>query len=512
MNGFNKIFATSQLRQLDEYTIEKDNVTSLGLMENAAYVFTRKLVEIFPDEEFFAVVAGPGNNGGDGFACASCLLKLDKNVKVYEVNAEHGGSVERDVCRQRYLEAGGELVKVGRVGELRLGKRRLLVDALFGAGLNRPVGGLYAEVIRAMNESGFPIVALDMPSGLMGEDNSGNMGAIVRAAHTITFQFPKLALMFPDNYPYVGEWTAVDIGLNRKVMEETYSRYYFLERESVAARLRMPGKFAHKGTEGHTLLVAGSERMRGAAVLTTCGALRSGAGLVSVLANFSDSREFRMRVPEALFVSYFSWRFQQKILDKKYQSVAIGPGFDTNALSEERMRRLLEEGYEGNMVLDADALNLLAKHPEWWAYVPKRAVLTPHPKEFERLAGKSENNFERLNKLSTFAQEHHVIVVLKGAHTVIASPEGACYFNTSGTAGMARGGAGDVLTGVIAALLASGHEPLEAAIVGVFAHGLAGEKAAVRYGVRGMNAGDIAKALGEAWKELENCKTKDLYR
>lgn len=509
MNEFGKIFCTSQLAQLDEYTIEKDGVTSLELMEGAAVVFTRKLLEFFPKTRFFAVVAGPGNNGGDGFACARFLMDAGKNVKVYDVAPGKDGSVARETCRQRYLEAGGRIVEVRRAGELRLGEGQVVVDALFGAGLNRPVKGVYAEVVETMNESGLPIVALDMPSGLMGEDNGENDGAIVNAVRTITFQFPKLALMFADNYPHVGEWTVVDIGLNPDVLSETASRYYFLDRDRVAMRLRTPGKFAHKGTEGHTLLIVGSEKMQGAAVLATGGALRSGAGLVSVLLNFSNDSVFRMKMPEVLLRSPLAWNFEERITDK-YQSVAIGPGFDTTALSEERMWRILKEGYTGKMVLDADALNLLSTHPEWWTHIPKEAVLTPHPKEFERLAGKSRNNFERLNKLSTFAQEHDVVMVLKGAHTVIASPDGRCFFNTSGTPGMAKGGSGDVLTGIIAALLASGHEPLDAAIVGVFAHGLAGEKAAGRYGVRGMKAGDVAEALGETWKELESCKNKDL--
>ena len=511
MSAFCKIFSTAQLPMLDEYTIEKECITPLELMEGAAEIFAKKMMEFFPEEAFFAVVAGPGNNGGDGFACATCLLGEGKDVKVYEVGSG-GGSAERAECRRRYLEAGGALVSVEKAEQLRLGRRRLIVDALFGAGLNRPVTGLYAEVIEAMNGSGLPIVALDMPSGLMGEDNGENGGAITRAVRTITFQFPKLAMMFAENYPYVGEWTAVDIGLHPDVLRETESRYYYLDREGVAARLRMPGKFAHKGTEGHTLLFAGSEKYQGAAALTTRGALRSGAGLVSVVTNFPNDRELRMKVPEALVVSNAVWSIKDRKFVEGFRSVGIGPGIDTSALSAERMLRVLEEGEGVRMVLDADALNLLATHPEWWAHIPPGAVLTPHPKEFERLAGKCANNFERLNKLSTFAQEHDVVAVLKGAHTVVASPDGKCYFNTTGTPGMATGGAGDVLTGVVAALLASGHEPLDAAIVGVYAHGLAGEKAAKRFGVRGMNAGDIAEALGEAWKELEDCKLKTLYR
>ena len=508
MSEFNKIFRASQVAELDRYTIDNVFGSRMKLMENAVDVFVEKLLEFFPEERFWGVVAGPGNNGADGFLCASFLKDVEREVVVYDVNPEGRLLAEREKCRRSCLKEGVRVVEVSPGEKMNFSGCRMLVDALFGSGLDRPVKGFYAEVIEAMNDSGLPIVALDMPSGLMGEDNERNDGAIVRAARTVSFQFPKLSLLFPENYLYAGDWMAVDIGLDPGILRETPSPYYWLDRKSVAGRLRMPGKFAHKGTQGHTLLIAGSDTCYGAAVLAALGATHSGAGLVTVRTPAGLRAALAGRVPEAL-VEENSRSMDGGETGCRFQSVAIGPGIGTTELALERLKKELEEEYDTPMVLDADALNLLAANPELWECVPEGAILTPHPKEFERLAGKSENNFDRLNKLSTFAQDHGVIVVLKGAHTVIASWEGNCYFNTSGTPGMAKGGSGDVLTGVIAALLASGHAPLDAAIVGVFAHGLAGEKAAGRFGVRGMNAGDIAEALGAAWKELEECETKD---
>lgn len=505
MDEFKKIFAVSQTAALDGYTIDKEKIKSIDLMNRAAACFTGKLLDLFRGDEFFYVVAGAGNNGGDGFVCARLLSEKGKKVRVFSLNP---GGVRSADCQMSYLEFvrnGGDCVEVERVDDLSFDgeKQGVLVDALLGTGLNRPVGGLLGEVIGRMNACGFPVVALDIPSGLMGEDNSGNNGAVIRAKWTFTFQFPKIAMMLPENYPYVGEWSVLDIGLDPDVLRDTPSRYYWLDGHVLAERLLIPQKFAHKGSQGHVLLVAGSDMMPGAAILAAGAAVRSGAGLVTVHVPKNIKNLLHVAIPEVLVDVDEDKRVFTGCELGAYQAVAVGPGIGRDVLTREGLHRLLK-GWSGKLVLDADALNLLAENPEFWKWVPENAVLTPHPKEFERLAGKSENDFDRLNKLSIFARQHGVVIVLKGAHSVIASPVGACYFNVTGNPGMAKGGAGDVLTGVIAGLLASGHSALDAALIGVFAHGLAGDRVARRSSMRGMSVRDIVDELGCIWNVLDN--------
>ena len=487
----NKIFKTSDLQKLDKYTIENEPVTSLDLMERAATVFTEKLLIFFPNNHIFNILAGFGNNGGDGYVVARLLLKKGLNVKVFGL---HGNSVLSPDCavnRKRFIDMGGCYIEVKNPDNLQPDENSVLVDAIFGAGLNRPVTGFLGNVIHRINCLSHPVVAIDIPSGLMGED------------YTFTFQFPKLAFMFPENVVYVGHWDVLDIRLHPAILREYPAAYYYLTEEVVASRLLIPEKFSHKGTLGNTLLIAGSYPMMGAAVLAAKGAIRSGTGLLSVHVPRKLKEMIHLSVSEAL-VEVDRNEFCFSGVDNlfRFQAVGIGPGIGTSPVTAEGIRQLLSV-WRGKIVLDADALNLLALDSGLLELLPEGAVLTPHPKEFERLAGKSVNDFDRLNKLSTFARLHQVYVVLKGAHTVIATPEGECYFNMTGNPGMAKGGAGDVLTGIIAALLASGHSSLDAAIIGVYAHGWAGDLAAEEQGMRGTRAGDIADKLGWVWKKME---------
>lgn len=499
----NKIFKTSDLRELDKYTIENEPITSLNLMERAATVFTEKLLIFFPNSYIFNILAGPGNNGGDGYVVARLLHEKGINVKVFGLHEDDRLSPDCAVNRKRFIERGGHYIEVKEEDNFYLDENAVLVDAIFGAGLNRSVSGFLGKIINRVNCLTNPVVALDMPSGLMGEDNSSNDGAIIEANYTFTFQFPKLAFMFPENERYVGNWEVLDIHLHPTILQECASSYYYLTEESVTSRLLLPRKFSHKGTLGNTLLIVGSYSMMGAAVLSSKGAIRSGTGLLSVHVPRKLKEGILLSIPEALVEEDrddFCFSGIERL--SGFQAIGIGPGIGTSPVTAEGLRGLLSV-WRGKIVLDADALNLLAAEPDLLEMLPKEAVLTPHPKEFERLVGKSVNDFDRLNKLSTFARLHQVYVVLKGAHTVIATPGGECYFNMTGNPGMAKGGSGDVLTGIIAALLASGHAPLDAALVGVYAHGLAGDFAAEEQGMRGIRAGDIADKLGLVWKKME---------
>ena len=509
MNIFNKIYKAADVRLLDEYTIDSERISSLDLMERAASEVVKRVVKKNPNDRVFNILAGCGNNGGDGFAVARLLREAGFQVTVYAIQM---GRMTPDcaVNRSRYLRVGGVCVDVFPEQDFVLAQNGILMDALLGVGLNRPVKGWLATVIARMNEFPGKKIAIDVPSGLMGEDNTGNDGAIFEADYTFTFQFPKLAFLLAGNSKYVGEFEVLDIGLHPEALRKVASNWYYLTEEAVAHVLPRLEKFAHKGDLGHALLVAGSQSMVGAAILAGGGAVRSGTGLLTLHVPRALKETMHLAVPEALVeVDRDESCFTGGECLDKYRAIGIGPGLGMDEKSRAGLFNLLTN-CKGAMVLDADALNILAANPEWLSLLPTGAVLTPHPKEFERLVGKSQNDFDRLNKLSTFAGLYRVCVLLKGAHTVIATPTGDCYFNMTGNPGMAKGGSGDVLTGVITALLANGLEATEAALVGVYVHGMAGDLAEARFGQRGMRSGDLVDFLGQAWRRLENIK-KDRF-
>ena len=504
MKKLNKIFRTSEIAGIDQYTIENEPVSSLDLMERASRIWVKYFQEKFTNNGSVAVVAGSGNNGGDGFAIARLLKEKGWKVTVFRLLTGVKMSADCEANHRRFLESGGVVADVAVAGDFIPESGCILIDAIFGAGLNRKVTGLAAEVIRKMNVLEQQVVAVDIPSGLMGEDNSANDPlAIVEADYTFTFQFPKLAFMLAENACYVGEWSVLDIGLHPAAIAEKPTPYYYMQFEDVAARLPRQQKFAHKGTNGRGMLVAGGDGMMGAAVLAAKAAVRSGIGLLYCHVPVSGKNVIHSAVPEALTdLDRSNCRFSEVHDMKKYDAVAIGPAIGKGPEMVEGMKQLLT-AWKGTTVIDADALNILSEHRELLSLLHEGCILTPHVKEFERLAGKCENDFERLNKLSIFANQYRVHIVLKGAHSVIATPDRRLFFNMSGNPGMAKGGAGDVLTGVLLALAANKLNLLDLLRIGVFAHGLAGDCVAEKEGRRGCCAGMIAERMGEAWKRLE---------
>ncbi len=505
METLNKIFKAASVKMLDEYTIEYEPVSSLDLMGRAAMAWTRKFLDVFRTPAEVAVVAGNGNNGGDGYCVACLLAEHDWNVTVFRLMPDSTQSVDCKVNYQRWLDMGGQIVDVRQADDFVPGKQAVIVDAILGSGINRKVEGVMGEVIRLINCLANQVVAVDIPSGLMGEDNTLNdRENIIKADYTFTFQFPKLAFLLPENAEYVGEWHVVDIHLDVRAIVNTETCWYYIDKEEVKKLLPVPLKFAHKGLNGCGLLVAGRRGMMGAAVLAAKAALRSGIGLLYCHVPKQEGGILQMSVPEAI-LDFDSSEEGFAFISGcgRFDAVAVGPGLGQSPETCAGLRRLLKE-WRGVTVLDADALNLMSEHPEMLDLLHEKCILTPHPKEFERLAGKSENDFDRLKKLSIFACQYHTYVVLKGAYSAIATPQGKLFFNMSGNPGMAKGGAGDVLTGVLLALAACGMEVFDVVRCGVFAHGLAGDILARQYGYRGISAGMLAEAMSEAWKELEN--------
>jgi NAD(P)H-hydrate epimerase len=380
----------------------------------------------------------------------------------------------------------------------------LVVDGLFGSGLSRPLSGGFAAVVKYINASPASVVSLDVPSGLFCEDNSSNIAShIIRADLTLTLQFPKLAFFFQDIQQYIGEYQVLDIGLHPDGIEKAPATYFVSSIEEMQKLLKKRDKFAHKGSMGHALLVAGSYGMAGAAVLATRAALRTGLGKITVHTPKRNNDILQIAVPEAiLHHDSDDYRFVHPSPTEAYQAVGIGPGLgtmkDTSVAIIEEARRT-----QCPIVLDADALNILGDHRSWIQQVPTHAILTPHPKEMDRLAGNSTSCYERLAKAITMANSQQFYIVLKGAWTAIVTPEGNVYFNPSGNPGMATAGSGDVLTGIILGLLAQGYTQESAARLGVYLHGLAGDLAAQDLTEEGLTAHDLIDYLPKAWKKLK---------
>lgn len=501
-----KVFSAQEIQKIDAYTIAHEPIVSIDLMERAAKSLTNWYVRRFRIYRRVVIFAGPGNNGGDALAMARMLDMRQYKVECYLLSNSGNFSEDCGINLRRLKEKGR--VSIQRIKGKRdfpsLSANDVIIDGIFGSGLSRPVEGIYKEVIRHINDSEGTKISIDIPSGLFGEDNSNNTDdAILKADYTLTFQFPFLSFLFAENHIYSGEWMVLDIGLHQEIIDSMETSYSLIDKSGVKRVLPGRGRFDHKGTLGHALAIAGSHGMMGAAILSGEAALRSGAGLVTIHVPEKEGSIVQTALPEAIVsLDSNNHEFSRPPAMDSFSAVAIGPGLGMGKTSMAGLKILLEK-YKGPLVIDADALNLISKNRKLISQLPRESILTPHPREFERLAGKSKNGYARLQKLRTFASENKIIVLLKGAYTSIALPDGTVTFNPTGNPGMATGGSGDVLTGIIVSLLAQGMQPGEAAVSGAYIHGLAGDIAADELGQEAMTARDITKYIGSAFREIK---------
>ncbi len=504
-----KIPNIEQIRAWDAYTIREEPVASLELMERAANAFVRWFVGQFNEDSPVYIFCGTGNNGGDGLAIARLLRNRFYNVQVVLC-----GSVERLSPDARTNH--NRLVKMHTVPIHQWAEGKplpevpagaVLVDALFGSGLNRPVEGAMADLLEQLNAlEGVRRVAVDIPSGMFADRHTPGVSFL--AHFTVSFQVPKLGFFFPENAQRVGEWVVVPIGLREDFVEQVETPFHWLAPEEVGGWLHPRRKYDHKGTYGHALLVVGGYGKVGAAVLAAKACLRSGAGLVTVHAPRCAYEILQISFPEAMVsVDEHHYCFSSPPSLKRYKAIGTGCGLGTNPITVRGLRALLENT-EHPLVLDADALNILGAYAELFKLLPKGSILTPHPREFERLFGPTPNHFERNALQRRKARELGIFIILKGAHTCIATPNGEAFFNMTGNPGMATGGSGDVLTGVLTGLLAQGYPPREAALLGVCLHGLAGDLAAEKHDLEALLAGDLIDFLGKAFRSLRTQKPR----
>ena len=501
-----KFFSTKQIAEIDAYTIQHEPIADIYLMERASMQITNWLVQHFSTEQKMVFFAGPGNNGGDALAIARQLAEFDYDCSVYLLSfgKELKGSPAANWQR---LEEQGK-VQLNHLNTFddfpELKESDIVVDGLFGSGLTRQLEGLSAEVVVRLNQTLNTIVAIDIPSGLMGENNDANRsGHIIRADFTLTFQFPKVSFLLAGNDVYTGKWEVLPIGLHPKGIEELLSPYVFIEKDEVQPLIPQRSTFEHKGSFGHALLIAGSYGKMGAAILASKACLRAGVGLLTSHVPHVGYPIIQTAVPEAMAsIDRHELMFTEFPELSAYAAIGVGPGLGTKQNTQRALLQLLKSA-KVPMVLDADALNILAENKEWLNFLPEGSVLTPHPGEFYRLVGRTDSAYQSIEKQLEFSKKYKCTVVLKGAHTSVSTAEGKLYFNSTGNPGMATAGSGDVLTGIILGLLAQGMAAEEAAVAGVFLHGYAGDLVACNNSEPALVAGDIVDYLGKAFGALE---------
>jgi NAD(P)H-hydrate epimerase len=500
-----KIFRCDQVKEIDSYTIKNEPVASIDLMERAALKLHEWFVQHFDRSGRVIIFAGPGNNGGDGLALAGLLSESRYSAEIHYVDYTDKVTEDWKINHQRLEKQ--EKVPFNYLKKIDqfpvICSDDIIVDAIFGSGLTRPADGLAAEVIRQINMMDCTVVSIDIPSGLFGEDNSHNVPEnIINADYTLSFQFPKLSYMFAENQIYFGEWHILPIGLHPVVIRDIKTPWSYLGERDIYPLLLRRGKFDHKGNFGHGLLIAGSQNKMGAAILAAKAALRSGIGLITCHVPSGCGSIIQTSLPEAMVQSDNDETVFSAIGETdSFTAIGAGPGIGTEAKTQEAVYDLLTTSKKP-LVLDADAINILGINNKWLSLLPPYSILTPHPKEFERIAGKTVNGYERLQKQISFSEKYSCIVVLKGANTSISLPNGTVFFNSTGNPGMATAGSGDVLTGIILSLLSQGYSPENAAITGVYVHGQAGDIAAEKSCFESVIASDIIDNIGDAFKTI----------
>jgi hydroxyethylthiazole kinase-like uncharacterized protein yjeF len=496
-----KILSAEEIRLWDQFTMHHEPISSIDLMERAAARCFDWLMENYASAPSFGIFCGKGNNGGDGLAIARMLIEKNYPVTVHILEFGHMGTedFQNNLARLHKFPQPDIHFIQSEENFHPVPPGQIIIDSLFGSGLNRPLEGVTAALVAHINSSGNSVIAIDIPSGLFVDHSSKN-NSIIRAQHTLTFQCYKPAFLFAENEEYIGNVHLLDIGLHKGFFPSIESRYELLDDEIIYAIHKPRSRFAHKGTYGHALLVSGSYGKIGASVLSARACLRSGVGLLTCHIPRCGYEIMQTAVPESMIVTDFNSSFLTKVDEdaNKFDAIGIGPGIGLATETRTMLRELLGT-YQKPFVLDADALNIISSQKDLLQLIPGGSILTPHPKEFERLFGPSENDFDRVLLAMQKAAELNCIIVLKGHHTFIATPGQKGFFNSTGNAGMATAGSGDVLTGILTGLMAQGYDSIESAILGTYLHGLAGDLAISDTSMEALVAGDLVTYLSQAF-------------
>ncbi len=500
-----KLVLTSDISKWDAYTLEHVPLHSNTLMERAAHAVFMWLDRTFGKKASYCVICGPGNNGGDGFCIARMLSLKGRKVEVWYMDMKRPSADNQlnknrlHACRQIKFSNVTESDDLSLIDEA-----SVIVDAWMGTGFKGQWGEMWAKKVSYINSLHNMRVSVDIPSGIF--DHFHDNIAAVKADYTLTFQQPKRSFFYPSTAKYIGKWIVLDIGLDFNFLKGYITPFRWTIKASIRNWIIKKDKFTHKGRGGHAFIIAGSTYMPGASVLAVEACVKTGAALVSYKVPKAAMESLVVNMPEAMLVptvedeKWSTFRLPSSSFMEKVDAIGIGPGLG----QQNDVLILLQSAMESQkpLVIDADALNLLANHPEMLSKIPENTILTPHPGEFKRLFGIFENDYHRDEFASKEAVQRKIIIVLKGAYSRVFLPSGEIWYNTTGNPGMAKGGTGDVLTGIITSLLAQGYAPDKAAILGAFMHGVAGDIAASNKTEYGMNASDVVSCISEAWKTL----------
>lgn len=498
-----KIFSASQIKACDSYTIKAANMHSDELMEHASLKCAQWLINNFSSNSVFLVLCGGGNNGGDGLAIARMLHHGGYGVKAFLLQHAQEFSPDNKINYERLQNIDSNLVELVPPDTFitDIPEHFIIVDAILGTGLNRPAEGWVSQFIQHINQLPNKKVAIDLPSGLPADNTPNDEAVILRADHTLSFQFYKRSFLHPETGAFAGAIHLLDIGLNSYFINNTPTIYNTIDKECLQQFFKKRKPFSHKGNYGSALIIGGCYGMMGAVCLSAKAMLRSGAGKVKALVPICGYPILQTQLPEAMCITNGEQAIQHIRLNESFDAIAIGPGMGVSEKTAEALAAFLETGKQP-LVLDADALNIIAKRKELLHLIPPGSVLTPHPKEYERLFGHSVNSMLRLEHARAEAIRLNITIVMKDHHTVVVTPEGECWYNLTGNSGLATGGSGDILTGLIAGLMAQGYAGQEAAMLAVWLHGMAADIALENQSEESMIAGDVLDFVGSAFKEL----------
>lgn len=505
-----KILNARQIKEVDVCTIQQQNITSLDLMERAATAFVNKIIGKLNKEKKIHIYCGKGNNGGDGLVTARLMAQRGYAVWVYIIEHTFKASDDFSVNYKKLVEATESPVilhieNIGQLKSIEYSDEIYCIDAVLGSGINKSTHGIIKDVIDFINNHYAHIISIDVPSGLFLDHLNGLNDSIIKATHTYTFQLPKFSFFIPENAQYIGQWEILDIGLSDMCIQKQSTNFYVIDKEMVSIRYKPRQKIGAKWDYGHCLIIAGSENMRGAAVLCVGGALRSGCGLVSIHSIEKVINDVIQKYPECILSTDKNAQYVQTLPDlNKYTAIAFGCGIGKNNLSYQVLEGLIKNSNGKKIIIDADGLNLLAEQRAYELLKQKNIIITPHIKEFDRLFGNSVHHFERINKAIQIAKQLQLVIVLKSAYTAVVLPSGNVYFNSLANSALAKGGSGDVLTGIIASLCARGYPIEDAAIIGVYIHSLAGKYTTQHIHPESVLPSDIINHISHAYMHINN--------
>lgn len=498
-----KIFTVEQTRSWDQFTIFHEPISSIHLMERASMAVAHWISEHCKNHKKLAVFCGNRNNGGDGLAVARILYLKGFDVDVFVGDPKGEFSEDASVNLKRLRDMSGISVrKFDQIEHYNFDDKTIIIDALFGTGLSRLLDGEYKMLVEQLNAKKSIKIAIDIPSGLSADKIFDQDPVILMADYTLTFQSWKRTFLHPETGRYTGKVEVLDIDLKKEYLEKTETEYFVVDDSLIESVFKSRSEFSHKGSYGKAIIAGGSYGKIGAAVLATKSALKTGAGLTFTLAPECGYEILQISCPEAMFIKGGEKLITNFEIDNEF-TCGIGPGLGTHPDTQKSFLSFLKN-YTKPMILDADALNVISKDPKNLELIPKESIITPHPKEFERLFGSTKNSFERLELARKKAKELNIYIVLKDHHTQVITPQGNVFYNITGNSGLAKGGSGDILTGILTSFLAQGYSQEETCILGVWLHGKAADFAAEKYSKEAMLPSDVVNELGNVFLLLEN--------